>query len=75
MVLYLFQENDHRNSILVNSYLAQTFNNLDQRASVVSQTQARLSLIPNIQQSTRLFASNNANKKFLSEQDHKTLSK
>jgi len=74
MVLYLFQENDHRNSILVNSYLAQTFNNLDQRASVVSQTQARLSLIPNIQQSTRLFASNNVNKS-LSEQEQKTLSK
>lgn len=74
MVLYLFQENDHRNSILINSYLAQTFNNLDQRASVVSQTQARLSLIPNIQQSTRLFASNNVNKS-LSEQEQKTLSK
>ena len=74
MILYLFQENDHRNSILVNSYLAQTFNNLDQRASVVSQTQARLSLIPNIQQSTRLFASNNVNKS-LSEQEQKTLSK
>jgi len=74
MVLYLFQENDHRNSILVNSFLAQTFNNLDQRASVVSQTQARLSLIPNIQQSTRLFASNNVNKS-LSEQEQKTLSK
>jgi len=74
MILYLFQENDHRNSILINSYLAQTFNNLDQRASVVSQTQARLSLIPNIQQSTRLFASNNVNKS-LSEQEQKTLSK
>ena len=46
---------DHRDSILINSYITQTFNRIDERANAASRsTVIRPSLMPDIRQSSWL---------------------